>query len=67
MIWRHSSEPMEPPAPVTRMDFAAMQALSSAGFGGTGSRPSRSCTSMSRLFEPRLPEMISPMSGRSAP
>ena len=42
MICRHSSEPIEPPAPVTSTHLPRMHEPNSRGFGGTGSRPSRS-------------------------
>ncbi len=49
MICRQSSEPIEPPAPVTMTTRSRMQASNSPGFGGTESRPKRSQTSTSRM------------------
>ena len=61
---RQSSEPIEPPAPVTMTDLPRMQASSSLGFGGTASRPSRSVMSTSRISSTRaLPAARSPVSG----
>ena len=47
MICRHSSDPIEPPAPVTSTHLPRMQEPNSFGLGGTGSRPSKSLTSTS--------------------
>ena len=42
---RTSSEPIEPPAPVTRIDLSRVLRASRSALGGTLSRPSRSLTS----------------------
>ena len=44
IIWRHNSEPMEPPAPVTITTLPLMSAAINSGRGATGSRPSKSTT-----------------------
>ena len=43
---------MEPPAPVTMTDLPRMHASSNSVLGGTGSRPSRSARSTSRVRPP---------------
>ena len=63
-ICTQSSEPIEPPAPVTITDLPRMQASSSLGFGGTASRPKRSVMSTSRISSTRaLPAARSAVSG----
>src|SRR6267378_2642006 len=47
-IWRHSSAPMDPPAPVTRTVLPSRKACRPASSSWTGSRPSRSSSSMAR-------------------
>ncbi len=65
-IWRQSSEPIEPPAPVTRttspVRYSAIESMSTS----TGSRPSRSSTSTGRICPVRLKsvEIISTRPGR---
>ena len=51
-IWRHSSEPIEPPAPVTSTVWPGKQFASPATSSATGSRPSRSSSSI--FAGPRL-------------
>ncbi|MNQ97640.1 hypothetical protein D3C85_1132960 [compost metagenome] len=46
-ICRHSSEPIDPPAPVTITTLLPMQRWKSSGRGATASRPSRSAISTS--------------------
>ena len=48
MICRQSSDPIEPPAPVTMTTRSRMQASNNPSFGGTASLPSKSATSTSR-------------------
>ena len=48
MIWRHSSLPMDPPAPVTSTTLPRIFLSISNGLGGTASRPSKSSISSSR-------------------
>ena len=47
-IWRHSSLPIDPPAPVTKTTLLMLFLDSRRWLGLTGSRPSRSSTSKSR-------------------
>src|ERR1041385_4558345 len=49
-ICRTSSEPIEPPAPVTRITLPASSGATSFKSSCTGSRPSRSSTSTSRTW-----------------
>ena len=51
LIWRESSEPMDPPAPVTRMRRPATSERTAAGSGRETARPMRSATSISRMEE----------------
>jgi hypothetical protein len=46
-IWRHNSEPIDPPAPVTITTLPVMFLANISGLGGTGSRPSKSSMSSS--------------------
>ena len=41
-IWRQSSDPIEPPAPVTKTIFPEIHAVRSFSFGATSSRPNKS-------------------------
>ena len=65
MICRHSSEPIEPPAPVTSTHLPRMQEPNSFGCGGTGSRPAGRSTSTSHSsLICALPEIRSERFGR---
>ena len=57
--WRQSSEPMEPPAPVTRMRLPAKCPAIAATSVRTGRRPSRSLILGSRTPSIRAPPLIS--------
>ena len=63
-IWRQSSEPIEPPAPVTQTTASRMPGPSSWGSGGTSSRPSRSSMTIGRRASMRArPEVRSSTDG----
>jgi hypothetical protein len=63
-IWRHSSEPIEPPAPVTSTFLPFRKPLNCASSSCTGSRPSRSSSSTWRSCETlTLPETMSEYAG----
>ncbi len=49
--WRHSSEPIEPPAPVTSTRLPVTSFLISDKSRLTGSRPNRSVISILRIWE----------------
>ena len=64
IIWRHNSEPIDPPAPVTITVLPKIFFCNNSLFGKTGSRPSKSSifTSLSSsIFA--LPCKISSISG----
>ena len=44
IIWRHNSEPIEPPAPVIITTLPCISAAINSGLGSTGSRPNKSMT-----------------------
>ena len=53
-IWRQSSEPIEPPAPVTSTTSPERYPAIEARSASTGSRPRRSSTSTGRIWPARL-------------
>ena len=63
MIWRHSSEPMEPPAPLTITDLPVMQIESNSAFGATTSLLSRSSISIWRTSSTRAFPLTSVLIG----
>ena len=64
MIWRHSSEPMDPPPPVTSTTRPRRIDATSLLSRRTGSRPSRSDTSTGRTFSTRQSTVSSTLSSR---
>jgi hypothetical protein len=63
-IWRHSSEPMEPAAPVTSTTLPWRRAWTADSSRRIGWRPSRSSTATSRMWAARpRPWMMSPKLG----
>ena len=58
-IWRHSSAPIEPPAPVTSTVSPARYAPTFSSSICTGSRPSTSSTRTSRIWRASAPRVCS--------
>ena len=57
--WRHNSDPIDPPAPVTRTRLPSRYPAHASTSVSTGSRPRRSVTSMSRRScRPTRPEKM---------